>query len=176
MATEYVVDGPVVKDITAVDTVPKYAVGTKVITATVGLDKPRIYRYTKASAAVTAGAATYISSVGALLYGARAGGMPGALIGVPQINVTSPTGSSYQWTQTGGYFDNTGAAAGVGITCVSAVAGTELYLSATAGSFSSGQGVFPITPVGARALSNATTAAAYAYSADELVEKRDLLA
>jgi hypothetical protein len=173
MANEYVIEGPVVRDITAIDTAAQYPVNQVAMTATVGLNKYRIYRYVQYLTAAYMGNPIVISSVGRLLYSASNTNAVGYGVAVPQATLTSPTGSAYAWVQTGGYFDNTGQFAGVGIYTVSATVGLELYLGA-AGSTSTVSSAVPVVHLGAVALTNASAANCFAFAEKELIVMKDV--
>jgi hypothetical protein len=175
MATEYVISGPTVMDITKVSSTPEHTLGVPVKTAELGSNKVRGYQYVKFGAAHTAGTPYYISSTNDLLFAASNGAGLGLEIGVPQATVSSPVGNTYGFVQTDGYFDNTGAFAGVGILAASATVGSEMYLTGTAGSMSTVPAAI-VVPVGARALSNGSAANVYAFAPTPLRANKDLLA
>lgn len=174
---EFRIEGPFGANLTG-DTgiTKKHTLGAKLVTQDAN-GRKRIYRYTKAHGAHTAGVAYVLGSNSALLYAANATNAVGQAIGVPQVAITSSTAATYQWTQTGGEFNDGGEQSGVGILVTSATAGQQMYLSATAGSLTSTPSATkPVRVPGLKATTNASSDEVYAYSHDELYAVDDLLA
>jgi hypothetical protein len=171
IANEYAISpSPVGVDLSALDTTPRVALGSKIVTRERETDKERIYRYVRIDAAYTAGVPVVLSSVNRLVSPAGVADV-GQSIAVPQVAIASPAaGPVYGAVQTGGYFDE------VGILCSSAVANAALYLGATGAATTVPGATAPVRLGNARALSNATADEAIAYSREELTLERDLLA
>lgn len=171
MATEYVIEGPKGMVVGQVDTSPQFAVDTKWVTAEIGTNKKRTYRYAQFHTSATAGKAVVLGSVGNLLFEGVVTNVINQRVAIPQIALTSPTaGPNYTPVQTAGYFDTVGAL------CVSSTAGTQLFASATAGSSCTvPTATMPVRYPGAIALTNVAADNAYIYAADELKAVADLL-
>lgn len=181
---EYRIEGPFGAKLGDQDTVPKFALNSRLVTQHVDSAKTRIYRYVRTRAAMTAGSLYKLSSTGEVLSIATStvdttatAGPRGRALCISNAGVSSPTGSAYFWAQTGGYFDNGSDQGGDGILAVSATANYTCFLGTTPGALTTTAGASrPDKLPRTYAIANGSTADVYVYCSDELAVVDDIIA